>query len=125
MKLKLIIAAAALLAMPAVAHAQAGKAAPKVTKADAQKVVQIITADKAKLAAYCSLAKLGEQMDQAEQKKDQKKAEDLGKQMEAIGQKLGPEYANLMAGLEGLDENSQAGKDIQAAFEALDKQCPK
>jgi hypothetical protein len=96
-----------------------------VTKADAQKVVQIISADKAKLAAYCSLGKLGEQMDQAEQKKDQKKVDDLGKQMEALSQKIGPEYANLMAGLEGLDENSPVGKDIQAAFESLDKQCPK
>ena len=71
------------------------------------------------------MSKLGEQMDVAEQKKDQKKMQDLGKQMDTLSQKLGPEYANLMAGLEGIDEESKEGKDIQAALEPLDKQCGK
>ena len=131
MNLNLIFAVAALAAMPTVASAQVGggakggPAAPKPTAADAQKVAQIIGADKTKLAAYCSIAKLGEQVDQAEQKKDVKKMQDLDKQMEALSQKLGPEYAKLMAGLEGVDDNSKEGKDIQAALESLDKQCPK
>jgi hypothetical protein len=130
MNFKLIFAIAALAVMPAVALAQAGgpkgkSAAPRATVAQAQKVVQIIGGDKTKLAAYCSISKLGEQMDAAEQAKDQKKMRDLGQQMNAQSQKLGPEYANLMAGLEGVDEGSKEGKDIQAALGALDKQCAK
>jgi hypothetical protein len=131
MNLKLIFAVAALTAMPTAASAQAsggakgGPAAPKATVADAQKVAQIISGDQAKLAAYCSMAKLGDQADEAEQKKDSKKIQDLDKQMEALSQKVGPEYAKLMAGLEGVDENSKEGKDIQAVLESLDNRCPK
>jgi hypothetical protein len=130
MKLKLALIISALVVMPAVAFAQAPKgpppapaAGPKPTKADAQKVVQIISADKAKVATYCAMNKLGEQVAQAEQKKDQKKMQDLEKQAEAMGQKLGPEYAKLMAGLDGVDPESKEGKELLAIFEPLDKQC--
>jgi hypothetical protein len=36
-----------------------------VTKADAQKVLKIISSDKAKTRIYCQMAKLGDQMEQA------------------------------------------------------------
>jgi hypothetical protein len=124
MNLKLVIAISALAAMPTVAHAQAG-GGPKPTKADAQKVVQIISSDKAKVATYCAIVKLGEQVDQAEQKKDQKKVEELGKQADAMGQKLGPEYVKLMTGLESVNPESKEGKELAAALEPLDKLCAK
>jgi len=60
MKLKLVAAISAL-AIPALAHAeQSGPqpTVPKPTKADAQKVVQIITSDKVKTQAYCDLTTL-------------------------------------------------------------------
>ena len=59
MKLKLVTAISAL-AIPALAHAQQSgpQPTPKPTKADAQKVVELITSDKVKTQAYCDLTKL-------------------------------------------------------------------
>jgi ABC-type transporter Mla subunit MlaD len=101
------------------------KAASKVTNADAQKVVKMISADKAKTQIYCDMAKLGEQIEQADQKKDTKKVEALSKQMDDMSAKLGPEYAALMDGMQDMDANSKVGKDIGATLEALDALCAK
>ena len=126
MKLKLITAVAAVLVIPAVAFAQGQSGAPnapKPTKADAQKVVAIIKGDKAKTQAFCQLGQLNDQMAEADQKKDEKKLEALGKQADALAQKIGPEYVNLMDGLDQVDENSPAGKDIAATLGQLDSVC--
>jgi hypothetical protein len=131
---KLIIAVAVLAAMPTLALAQAsgaappkGKAAapPKPTKAAAEKVVQIVSADKAKTATYCSIGSLYEQMDQAREKKNQKQMQDLSKQIQTSSAKLGPEYSTLMAGYVSVDPQSKEAKEVDAAFESLDKLCPK
>lgn len=122
MNLKVILAAAVIAALPFYAQAQP-KAGPKVTKADALKVVKIVSADKAKLAAYCDIAKIGDQIEQAEQKKDEKKIDALAQQMDALGQKIGPEYVALMDGLQELDE--KAGEEVGAVLEPLDKMCAK
>ena len=124
MNLKSIIAAVVIAAVPLCALAQP-KAASKVTNADAQKVVKMISADKAKTQTYCDMAKLGEQMEQADQKKDTKKSDELSKQMDAMSAKLGPEYVALMDGVQTLDQNSKAGKDIGDTLEGLDKLCAK
>jgi hypothetical protein len=133
MNLKLIIAVSVLAAMPTLALAQAGGAAPpkgqaappKPTKAAAEKVVQIISADKARIATYCSIGSLYEQMDQAREKKNQKQMQDLSKQIQALSAKLGPEYSTLMAGYVSADPQSKEAKEVDAVFETLDKQCPK
>ena len=62
MKLKLAAAIFALVAIPALAFGQQPPKTPKPTKADVQKVAQIISGDKTKLQAYCNLKKLYEQM---------------------------------------------------------------
>jgi hypothetical protein len=67
------IVAVLLCAMPVFAQAQN----PKVNKADAQKVVTIITGDKAKTQTYCDIQKLGEQMGQAYEKKNLKLVDEL------------------------------------------------
>jgi predicted transcriptional regulator len=121
MKLKFIVAVIAIAALPV--YAQAQKA--KVTKADAQKVVTIISADKAKAQTYCDIAKLGEQIDQADQKKDTKKVDELSKKMDDMTKKLGPEYVALMEGLQDMDANSKVGKEIGETLEGLDKLCSK
>ena len=118
-----IVCALAVFVVPALALAQQNPAKP--TKADVQKVVQIISADKAKTATYCDLAKLEDQMAEADEKKDNKKLEELGKQADAMSQKLGPEYVKLMAWLEEVDPESKEGKDLSSALEGLDKLCPK
>lgn len=123
MKLKSIVAAFVIAAVPACAQAQ--KPAAKPTNADAQKVVTMIGADKAKTQTYCDMNKLGEQIDQADQKKDAKKVDELSKKMDDMSQKLGPEYAALMDGLQGVDPNSKQGQEIGTTLEALDKLCGK
>jgi ABC-type transporter Mla subunit MlaD len=124
MNLKFIVVALVIAAVPLCALAQP-KAASKVTNADAQKVVKMISADKAKTQIYCDMAKLGEQVEQADQKKDTKKVEALSKQMDDMSAKLGPEYAALMEGVQDLDANSKVGKDISATLETLDALCAK
>ena len=133
MNLKVIIAVAAIAAMPVLAQAQqrgapppAQKGAPAApSKADAQKVVNQIKADKAKLDIYCQIAKLGDQAQAAAQKKDQKKMEDLSKQADAMGQKLGPDYVKFMAAMEEVNPDSKDGKDLIAILDALEASCPK
>jgi starvation-inducible outer membrane lipoprotein len=124
MNLKFIVAAIAILALPVSAQAQKPPAA-KATNADAQKVVKMISADKAKTQTYCDMAKLGEQIDAADQKKDTKTVEALSKKMDEMSAKLGPEYVALMDGTQDLDQNSKVGKDIGATLEGLDKLCAK
>ena len=68
MKLKSIAAVLAFIAIPLCAQAQ-NPPAKKVTKADAQKVFNIISGDKAKTQTYCDIAKLGDQIEQAGEKK--------------------------------------------------------
>jgi hypothetical protein len=124
MKLKLIAAIAVIAAIPLWAHAQP-KPAAKVTKAEVQRIMQSIAADKAKGQKYCDLLKLNDQMDEADQKKDTKKIEALEKQAEALMTAIGPDYVKLMEGLQGVNPDSPEGKEIGAVIEAVDKQCAK
>jgi hypothetical protein len=125
MKLKVIIAASALFAMSLIAQAQQGPPpnVPPPTKADIEKVVQIISSDKTKTQAYCEIGKLNEQMADADQKKDQKALDALGKQADALAEKIGPEYIKLMEGLDQVDPNSALGKQLEGLFAPLDKLC--
>ena len=127
MKLRLIAVITALVTLPALVHAQGAPPsnAPKPTKADAQKVVQIITNDKAKTQTYCDLSKLYDQMQTADPSKDSKKIEALGKQADALAGKLGPEYNKLMDGMEGVNPNSNEGKEFDSILSKLDDLCPK
>jgi hypothetical protein len=128
MKLRLVAVITALVALPVFAYAQQGgppSNAPKPTKADVQKVVQIITNDKAKTQAYCDLNKLYDQMQTADQKNDSKAVETLGKQADALAGKLGPEYNNMMDGLDQVDPNSSEGKEFASILSKLDDLCSK
>ena len=126
MKLKLVTAISAL-AIPALAHAQQSgpQPTPKPTKADAQKVVQIITSDNVKTQAYCDLTKLEGQVTALQQGTDPKTIETLTKQAEALIDKLGPEYFKLMDGLEEVDPNSSEAKEFMSILSELDKRCTK
>jgi hypothetical protein len=124
---KIVCALALLLgALPFCAEAQQPPpAGPKPSKADVQKVVQLIRADAAKLATYCKLAALDDQMAKADQARDTKKLEELGKQAEDLQKGLGPEYLRLTAGLDQVDPQSAEGRDLLSEFENLDKTCVK
>jgi hypothetical protein len=139
-KLKLIITALVVAAMPMCAQAQSpnppkpskpAKAAPAVPAAPvskvaaAQRVVKTISGDKIKTETYCDIGKLGEQIEEAEKKNDMKKIDELNKKMDDLATKLGPEYVALMGQLEDIDPSSKEGQDISSALGGLDKLCAK
>jgi hypothetical protein len=125
MKLKLVAALAVVACLPLCAHAQQPGSAPKATNADAQRVVKMITSDKTKSQAYCDMTKIGDQIEQAQQKHDDKAADDLAKQADELAAKLGPEWDALMNGLQSVDENSKDGQAIAETLQSLDKICAK
>ena len=124
MNMKLIVAILIIAAVPVFAQAQPPSTA-KVTKADAQKVIKIISGDKAKAQTYCQIGKLGEQIEEANDRKDSKTADELSQKMKELENNLGPEYVALMDGLPDIDPESEDGADIAAALAALDKLCAK
>jgi len=124
MNVKWIVAILVVTAVPLCAQAQKPGAA-KITDADAQNVVKIIGADKVKTQTFCDISKLGDQADEAAQKKDMKKVEELNQKMEALVTKLGPEYAAFMNALQDMDPNSPDGQKIDATLQGLDKLCAK
>ena len=124
MNLRLIVTILVIAAVPVCAQAQNPSAA-KLTGADAQKVVKIISSDKAKIQTFCDIGKLGEQIEEANEKKNRKTADELAQKMKELEKKLGPEYVTLMDGLQDIDPESDDGVDIQAALAALDKSCAK
>ena len=81
MNLKLIVAISVIAAMPVCAQAQKSSAA-KVTKADAENVVKIISGDKAKTRTYCNIVDLSNQFEEAEQKNDTEKTDELFQQID-------------------------------------------
>jgi len=92
-------------------------------KADAQKVVSIIKGDKAKTEAYCQINELAEQIGEAQQQKDSKKAEELSRQVMQLEIKLGPDYLTLVNGLKDVDPNSQQAQELDSILAPLDDSC--
>ena len=92
-------------------------------KADAQKVVSIIRADKAKTQVYCEINDLGEQIGEADQKREDIKVEALSRQVTELEKKLGPEYSALVNDLNNVDPNSLEGREINSILAPLDDSC--
>ena len=124
MNLKMIAAILVIAAVPVCAQAQKPSAA-KVTNADAQKVLKIISGDKAKTQTYCDILNLGVQIEEADQSKDAKKADELIQKIDELTKKLGPEYLALVDGLQDVDMESEDGQQIGSVLEALDRLCAK
>jgi Holliday junction resolvase RusA-like endonuclease len=93
MNLKLIVAISVIAAMPVCAQAQKPRAA-KVTKADAENVVKIIGDDKAKTRTYCDIVELANQFEEADQKNDTQKKDQLSQRMDELVAELGTEYVH-------------------------------
>jgi hypothetical protein len=89
----LVIAAAPI-------YAQAQRPTPaKVTKTDAQKVLKIISSDKAKTRIYCEMAKLGSQMVQANETGDSKDFDALFQKMHQLGKNWVPNMPRWLTNL--------------------------
>ena len=120
MKQALSIGILIILTAPLFAQAERD---PAKLKADAKKVVSIIKADKAKTQAYCQIAIVGEQMNQALQAKDKKKLEELAQKLPELENNLGPEYLGLLESLRRVNLRPQDGQQIVAMFDQLDDSC--
>ena len=116
MSTKFVAAIAVVTALATtVAFAQA-QPAPKASKVDVQKLVGIIKSDKAKLAQYCEITKLEVQSNALAQKnQNDPKLEALGKQMDDIARKIGPDYEKII--------NSDLDDASAALFDDLSKSC--
>jgi hypothetical protein len=82
---------------------------PAKLKADAQKVVGIIKADKDKTLAYCQINSPRGEIDLAAKAKDEQKADVLTKKINELEKWLGPEYIALFDALNNADQT----KDFQ------------
>jgi hypothetical protein len=89
----------------------------------AQKVVGIIAGDKTKTQTYCQVVDLSDELDQVDQKKEGKKAEDLSQKINELQKNLGPEYLALLEALKDVDPNSKAGQEIVSIYDKLDSSC--
>ena len=89
----------------------------------AQKVVSIISGDKAKTQTYCQILDLSDELDQADQQKDRGKAEELSRKISELQKKLGPEYVALLKATEHVDPNSKDGQEIASNLVKLDNSC--
>ena len=89
----------------------------------AQKVVSIISGDKAKTQTYCQILDLSDELDQADQQKDREKTKELSQKINELQKKLGPEYLALLKATEHVDPNSKDGQEIVSTFVKLDNSC--
>ena len=97
---------------------------PRASKADAQRVVEIISSDKVKTQAYCDLQDLSEQMERAYEQRNIKLADQLLKKIDTMGKTLGPEYVALIDRLELLDpDNDKLSAEIMFELTALNRLC--
>ena len=119
MNMKLIIAILVTTAMPVSAQAQDRN--PVVTAA--QRVVEIISSDPAKIETYCAIGKIGVQIEDANEAKDKKTADVLTQKMSGLEKQLGPEYLSLMYRLQEIDPESDDGVEIEAMLRPLDRSC--
>ncbi|HWJ18713.1 MAG TPA: hypothetical protein VNR65_08310 [Geobacterales bacterium] len=106
------VAALAVCATFAVTPALAEEKAPepKASKAEVQKLLDDIKADKAKLKQYCDLSNLQDQYEAAAKKADEKKLDAIDKEMEEGAKKMGADFERIMQQLD--DETSALAYDL-------------
>ena len=114
----LIFAILIMRTLPLYAQGQAPNAAEL-----AQKVVSIISGDRAKTQTYCQVVNLSDELDQVDRHQDRKKAEDLSQKINELQKNLGPEYLALLEAILDVDPNSKDGQEIVSIFDKLDSSC--
>jgi len=93
-------------------------------KADAQKVVSIISADEAKTQTYCEARDIAKQFVQAQQQKENEKVEELADKLIEQQKDLGSEYLALMESLRNANLTSKDAQEIESMFDTLNQSCP-
>ena len=117
----LIVVISTISTMPLSAQGQQPGAAK--LKADARNLVGIIGGDKTKTQTYCQIDDLSEQLNQAVQEKDRKKAEALSQKISELYKKMGPEIAALIDIEKHVDLNSRDGQEIASIVVSLGESC--
>ena len=92
-------------------------------KADARNTVGIIGGDRAKTRRYCQIIDLTEELDQAIEKKNKKKAKALAEEVAQLQRQL-PEYVALSNILEHVDLKSPDGREIALIIQSVIQTCP-
>ena len=82
-----------------------------------------IQKDKGKVKTYCEMQDLYNKSSEASEKKDDKTAEDLGKQADDKAKALGDDFQKVMALEEDINPDTAEGKAFFDALEALEKSC--
>ena len=113
-----------LIISPLPLHAQGQQPDIAKLKADAQRVVSIISGDKAKAQTYCQINNLVDQIGEAEKDQDTEKAGELAQKRTELEKNLGPEYLALGESLKNMDLTSKAAQVIVSTFDKLDQSCP-
>jgi hypothetical protein len=121
MNRRLIVAILIISTAPLYAQAQSD---PANLKADAQRVVSIISGDEAKTRAYCEAKDTADQIFQAGQRKDSDKVRQLAGKLTEQSKNLGSEYLALMGSLSKVDLSTIDRQDILSVFDMLNKSCP-
>ena len=93
-------------------------------KADARNLVGIIGSDKTKIQTYCQIEDLSEQLIQAVQEKDRKRANALAEKIAELYKKMGPEFAALIDIEKHVDLKSRDGQEIASIVASLGESCP-
>jgi hypothetical protein len=92
-------------------------------KADTENMVKIISGDKFKIQTYCQILDLHDQIDDANQNQDTKKAKELSEQEVELEKKLGPDFSTLADDLDNIDPYSGDGREIASIVDKLDQLC--
>lgn len=127
----LIVTAVIAFSFPALAQDKAGKEAAgqeevKLISVDeAVKIIASVKGDKAKLKAYCDSQALYAQADEAAEKNDTKKADELAEKADEMGAKVGEAFDDVMVLAAELDPEKAEGKKFFDALDGLDAACGK
>jgi hypothetical protein len=119
-----LLVVAILLISTAPLYAQRQQQNVAKLKADARNLVGIIGSDKTKTQTFCELHDLSEQLIQAVEEKDRKKANALAEKIAELDKKMGPEFAALIDIEKHVNLNSPDGKEIASIVASLGESCP-
>jgi hypothetical protein len=118
-----LLIVATLLISTSPLYAQRQQQSVAKLKADARNFVGIIGGDKTKTQTYCQIDDLSEQLIQAVQEKDRKKANALAEKIPELYKKMGPEFAALIDIEKHVDLNSRDGQEIASIVASLGESC--
>ena len=124
MRVKLLVLIFALCFGVDLAQGQRVARAQKLTTAEIEKIVQLVSTDKTKTQFYCELAKINAQISE-EKTKDYAAIKRLENRADELEEKIGPEFVEFMDALDDADESTLEVKELVDALDKLHDLCPR